>query len=200
MKASITTRRPFRLIGRPGRRVSRWLKVGRVQSGGSLAGGLTAFGIYVADAGLTYSSQLLIARLVGMDISASTSMPGWSYSLIALRSGSMSRSCVFVPAYSLGVLLNGVILYAQRARPRSCWLRGSWGWWRLFFRSSNASALPRSPRALLGAAAASFLQSLRRGEARLRRTVTSLGQSYYTGARSRAWTLGFSLAIEPRKR
>jgi hypothetical protein len=149
LKASVTTRRPLRLIGRPGRRVSRWLKVGRVQSGGSLAGGLTAFGIYVADAGLTYSSQLLIARLVGMDISASTSMPGWSYSLIALRSGSMSRSCVFVPAYSLGVLLNGVILYAQRARPRSCWLRGSWGWWRLFSGARMRQRCPDLPERCL---------------------------------------------------
>lgn len=88
----------------------------------------------------------------------------------------------------------------SHARPRLCWLRRSWRRWPLFRRFECTSVAPISPSDAWRRGSVVSAKPNVEAKARLRRTVTSLGElvfmAPYTGARSRAWMLGFSLATE----
>jgi O-antigen/teichoic acid export membrane protein len=82
-------------------------------------GGVAAFGIFVIGAGLTYCSQLLIARLVGADtFGVYTYVFAWMVVLAYFSALGFDVALLrFVPAYRAErayALLKGVIQYAER--------------------------------------------------------------------------------------
>src|SRR5580700_10984455 len=82
-------------------------------------GGATAFAIYLAGAGLTYGSQLLIARMVGVDTFGIYSyVYAWMVVLAYCATLGFDVALLrFLPAYQAEdawALLKGIILYAQR--------------------------------------------------------------------------------------
>jgi O-antigen/teichoic acid export membrane protein len=82
-------------------------------------GGVAAFGIFVIGAGLTYCSQLLIARLVGADtFGIYTYVFAWMVVLAYFSALGFDVALLrFVPAYRAErayALLKGVIQYAER--------------------------------------------------------------------------------------
>ena len=82
-------------------------------------GGVTAFGIYIAGAGLAYCSQLLIAKIVGPDtFGIYAYVLAWMVVLAYFCALGFDVALVrFVPAYRAGqawALAKGVIQFAER--------------------------------------------------------------------------------------